>query len=105
MVSTTEPRRTRRPRSADASIWKGWTRSSETMGNAVLISRHPPRRRAPRRRSAEAPGEDALLRVQAIFRLVPDHRLRSVDDRGADFLAALDGQTVHEDGAGLGAGH
>src|ERR1700680_1290511 len=37
--------------------------------------------------SAQTPREDALLDMQAVFRLVPDDRLRAVDDPGRDLLA------------------
>jgi hypothetical protein len=37
-----------------------------------------------------------LLRVHAVFGLVPDHALRAVDDRRRDFLAAMRRQAVHE---------
>ena len=57
------------------------------------------------RHSAEAPGEDALLRVQAVLGLVEDHRLRTVDDLGGHLLAAMRGQAVHEDRVGLGLRH
>ncbi len=34
--------------------------------------------------------------MQAILGFVPDHALRSVDDFGGDFFAAMRGQAVHE---------
>src|SRR6266446_2756520 len=109
IVSRTGPSRTSRPRKAVGSIWNGWTRSSGitavgTIGLGIGLKSFAADRvevePKPRRASAEAPGENALLGVQAVFRLVPHHRLRSVDDRRADLLAALRGETVHEDGVG-----
>ena len=43
--------------------------------------------------------------MHAVFGLVPDHRLRAVDDFGGDFFAPVRGQAVHEQGIGLGGGH
>jgi len=43
--------------------------------------------------------------VRAVLGLVEHDRLRSVDDAGADLLAAVGGQTVHEHGARIGARH
>src|SRR6185312_2523705 len=100
IVSTSGPRRTRRPRRADASTWKGWTRSS--VGWALRCSAGFKRRlrcggkRRRRRLSAEAPGEDALLSVEAVLGLVPHHRLRPVDHPRRHLLAALGGKAMHE---------
>ena len=40
--------------------------------------------------------EQRFLRVQAVLRLVPHHRLRAIDHRRGDFLAAVRRQAVHE---------
>src|SRR5665213_2748130 len=90
----TGPRRTRRPRKRKGSTWKGWTISSvaaPSMDSYVG--------------SAQAPGKDALLRVQAVLGLLPHRRARPVDDLGGDFLVAMGGQAMHEDGVGLRLGH
>src|SRR5690242_20428359 len=106
MPSTSGPSRTSRPRRCEASIWNGWTRSSVVSSVAIYQSlRGADPEPGPRGRSGEAPGEDALLRVEAVLRLIPDHRLRSVDHAGADLLAALRREAVHEDRVGLGGGH
>src|SRR5215468_1089989 len=55
--------------------------------------------------SRQAPGEDALLRMQAVLRLVEHHRLRSIDYFGGHFLAAMGRQAMHEDGVRLGLFH
>ena len=47
--------------------------------------------------AAEAPGEDALLRMQPVLGLVEDDRLRAVDDLVRDLLAAMGRQAMHED--------
>src|ERR1051325_4560152 len=44
--------------------------------------------------------EDSFLRVQAILRLLPDHGLRSFEDRLGDLFAAMGGQTMQDHGAG-----
>ena len=54
---------------------------------------------------AKAPGQDALLRVQAVLGLVEHHRLRAVDHLVGDLLAAMRGQAVHEDRLRLGERH
>mmetsp|Transcript_11759 Transcript_11759/g.27449 ORF Transcript_11759/g.27449 Transcript_11759/m.27449 type:complete len:631 (-) Transcript_11759:1616-3508(-) len=43
--------------------------------------------------------------MHSVFRLVPHHGLRAVDDVGRHFLAAVGRQAMHEQGVGLGAGH
>ena len=50
----------------------------------------------------EAPGQNALLRVQAVFGLVEHDRLRAIDHLVGDLLAAMGGQAVHEQRVGLG---
>src|SRR5579884_4198478 len=87
MRSTVGPSRTSRPRRAKGSMRNGWIRSSSTAA------------------SAETPGENALLHVQPVLRLVPYHRMRPVDDPGGHLLAAFRRQAVHEDRVGLGLGH
>src|SRR5262245_37277545 len=47
-------------------------------------------------RSAEAPGEDALLGMQAIFGLFEHHGPRTVDDLGRHLLSAVRRQAMHE---------
>src|SRR5205814_2891803 len=41
--------------------------------------------------------QQRLLRVQAVLGFVPHHALRTVDDLGGDFLAAVRRQAVHEE--------
>src|SRR5262245_26433234 len=55
--------------------------------------------------ACEAPSQDALLGVQAVFRLVEYYRLRAVDHIVRDLLTAMGGQAVHEDGIRLSARH
>jgi hypothetical protein len=50
---------------------------------------------------AEAPAHDRLLRMQAVFGLVEDHRMRAVHHLGGDLLAAMGGQAMHEQRVGL----
>src|SRR5689334_10720539 len=57
------------------------------------------------RHGVETPGQNALLRVEAVFGLVEHDRLRTVDHLIGDFLAAMGGQAVHEDGITLGQRH
>ena len=49
--------------------------------------------------------EKGLLGVEAIFGLVEDDRSGTVDDVVGDFLAAVRGQAVHEDGVVTGRIH
>ena len=49
--------------------------------------------------------EQRLLRVQAVLRLIEHHRDRRLDHFVADLLAAMRGQAVHEERAGLGQRH
>ena len=103
MASSAGPIWTTRPRTSRASTSNGRTASSPAgpSGSAALfealivIDCHP----------VEAPGEDALLRVQAVLGLVEHHRLRAVDHLVGHLLAAVGGQAVHEDRVGLGLGH
>src|SRR5258708_2128862 len=146
MRSTVGPSRTSRPRSANGSMRKGWTTSSDLVrvsdgksnnsarlspspamreregpvrraGRvrvfyiAITLTRPSPAHRPPspamreRERSPQAPGEDALLHMQPVFRLVPDDRLRPVADSGGDFLAALRRRAMHEYVVGLRRSH
>src|SRR5947199_876133 len=134
MRSTVGPSRTSRPRSANGSMRKGWTKSSDLVSasrdNKKLQLFNKPRCHCERsdaishhmgesdgdcfvaallamtsRASADAPGKDALLDMQPVFRLVPHHRLRTVDNRGGHLLAALRRQAVHKYGVGLGLCH
>src|SRR5215469_16598479 len=100
MRSIVGPSRTRRPRRANGSIRKGWTRSSGPGSRGELNPAH-----FFRKWSAETPGENALLRMQPVLRLIPHHGLRAVDDTGRHLLAALYRQAVHEDRVGLGVRH
>ena len=54
---------------------------------------------------AQGPGEDAFLGVEAVFGAVEDDGLRAVDDFGGDFLPAVGGEAMHEDGVGGGLVH
>src|SRR5712691_6374095 len=121
MRSTVAPSRTSRPRSANGSMRKGWIRSSGfgscSTGNKetpafdyrkmslraqrsnLVPTRVPPDRDCfvasllamTSRGLRQAPREDAPLDMQPVFRLVPDDRLRAVDDPRRDLLAALHG--------------
>ena len=51
----------------------------------------------------QQPGQQRLLRVQAVLGLVPHDALRPVDDVGADLLAPVGGQAVQHDRVGVGA--
>src|SRR5438045_7997660 len=42
--------------------------------------------------------------MEAVFGLVEHDGVWAVDDAGRDFLAAMGGQAVHDDGVGLGGG-
>src|SRR3954468_16642411 len=58
-----------------------------------------------RPRLTQAPGENALLHMQPVFRLVPDDRLRAVDDSCRHLFAALRREAMHEYGLRLGFCH
>src|SRR4051794_41703794 len=58
-----------------------------------------------RPRLTQAPGENALLHMQPVFRLVPDDRLRAVDDSCRHLIAALGWEAMHEYGLRLGFCH
>src|SRR5206468_10948447 len=75
----------------------GWGKRAMALS---LLDKNPPASN-----QTEAPEQNALLGVQAVLRLVPHRRLRAVDHAGRHPLAAVGGQAVHEDGAGLGGGH
>ncbi len=53
----------------------------------------------------QAPAHDRLLRVQSVFGFVEYHRMRTVHDGVGDFLIAVCGQAVHEQGTGIGLVH
>ena len=53
----------------------------------------------------QAPGQDALLGMQAVLRLVEHHRLRPVDHLVGDLLAAMRRQAMHEHRVRLGLRH
>ncbi len=55
--------------------------------------------------SAEEHQQESLLRVHAVFGLVEDDGLRSVEDGVGDFGVAMRGEAVHEDGIGLSVRH
>jgi hypothetical protein len=55
-------------------------------------------KRHPALAGVQAPGEDALLRVQAVLGLVEHDRLRPL----GDLVAAMGGQAVQEQRIGLG---
>src|SRR6185312_9889953 len=99
------PSRTSRPRTAWPSILKGWIRSSGTAVFDRAGRPAPAARRSLISDDAQAPGQDALLRMQAVLGLVPHRRLRAVDDAGGHLLAAMGRQAVHEYGVGLGHRH
>src|SRR5271169_2378798 len=84
MLSIVGPSRTRRPRNAKGSIRKGCTRSSgpETApeGQPSGIASPP---------FSETPGEDALLGVQPVLRLVPHDRLGTIDDASSHLFAGF----------------
>ena len=49
----------------------------------------------------QAPGQNALLRVQAVLRLIENHRLRPVDDLVCDFIAPMRGRQCMKIASGL----
>ena len=79
-----------------------YTAALRVMDSGLVRLRPRGLRRTPRndnlksRLGVQAPGEHALLRVQAVFRLVEHHRLRPVDHLVGDLLAAVRRQAVHE---------
>src|ERR671913_1270608 len=109
MVSIAGPRRTARPRQSSASTAKGSTASSAPSWEDVMLWRTPsvrgtarpsgggPERDPSRVERAETPGQNALLRVQAVLGLVEDHGARAVHDLVRHLLARVGGQAVHED--------
>src|SRR5215469_440420 len=121
MRSIAGPSRTRRPRNAKGSIRNGWIRSSGAVSVRVLkinaLRRHA--RKETTARSSfglglaspnalpllQAPGENTLLGMQPVLGLVPNYRLRAVDDPRGDLLATFCWQAMHEDRVWLGLGH
>src|SRR5512135_1575171 len=55
--------------------------------------------------SSHQGGEQGLLNVQPVLRLVPYAGLPAFNDLGGDFLAPVGGQAVQEDGVGVGEPH
>jgi len=55
--------------------------------------------------AAEEHEHDGLLGVEAVFGLVEDYGLWTVEDGVGDFGAAVGGKAVHEGGGGLCEGH
>src|SRR5215469_8539046 len=125
MRSIAGPSRTRRPRNAKGSIRNGWIRSSGAVFVRVLkintLRRHARKETTARlsfglrlgsswRSPAalpllQAPGENTLLGMQPVLGLVPNYRLRAVDDPRGDLLATFCWQAMHEDRVWLGLGH
>src|SRR6516164_1738085 len=106
MRSIAGPSRTRRPRKANGSIRKGWIRSSGAVWLGLFkLAGSEISGRALKRELTETPGEDTLLGMQPVLCLVPDDRLRAINDPGSDFFAALCRQAMHEDGVRLGMRH
>src|SRR6266699_523835 len=91
--STAAPSRTTRPR-----------RSRAATSNGRMVSSAE---RAREWRSGswcgrfQAPGEDALLGVKSVFRLVEHHGLRPVDHLVGDLMAAMRREAMHEHGVGF----
>lgn len=48
------------------------------------------------RQSGQQEFQQGLLRVQPVFRFLPDYALRPIDHLGGHFLAAVSRQAVHE---------
>src|SRR5699024_11471168 len=48
----------------------------------------------------QQPGQQRLLSVEAVLRLIPDHGGGTVDHRSGDLLTEVGGQTVQEDPTG-----
>src|SRR6516162_6456768 len=53
----------------------------------------------------QAPGQYALLRMQSVFGLVENHRMRTIHNLIGNFLAAMRRQAMHKNGVGLCARH
>src|SRR3954454_1656698 len=86
-----------------SGVAEGWVGSDNgtNLGASGGIDRPDQGPRPPGRpisAGAHGPEQHALLRMQAVFRLVEDHALRTVDHLGRDFLAAMGRQAVLEDG-------
>src|SRR5438045_3173963 len=105
MRSIAGPSRTRRPRNAKGSMRKGWIRSSgavwlgefnvgrsgdnagKRISSLALCPWTAGSRGSPHsERLAETPGKNTLLGMEPVLRLVPDDRLRTVDDPGGNLL-------------------
>src|SRR5580698_1045718 len=120
MVSTAGPSRTMRPRRSSAFTANGSTVSSRVVwaGSRTGMSRSGLVITAAYRQlkaglggllaaaiGVQAPGQNALLRMQPVLGLVEHHRVRAVDHLVGDLLATMGGQAVHEDRVRLGVSH
>src|SRR6267378_2361443 len=92
--STSRPPRTRGPITTGVDRYEGYQlhRDNErSRGMGPGVRRDDDRVLSHR---VEAPRQNALLRVQAIFGLVEHHRLRTIDHLVGDLLAAMGGQAM-----------
>src|SRR3569833_3276861 len=72
---------------------------NELASRAPPDYRHSPEwRPRERTRGTQQQFQQCLLRMQAIFRLVPHHALRSLDDLVAHLFAEVRGEAVHDQG-------
>src|SRR3954452_5267231 len=95
-----------RPLSRERSRWKGGRRSAapgnERTGRGAEGPPPPSASSCQRSPPAEAPLQDRLLGVEPVLGLVEDRRAGPVDDLARHLLPAVRGETVQEDGLGLG---
>ena len=99
--------------SASSSLWLRtcWRETSSTIRACRVGARAAPRSGrgvagAGRRvliGALQQPGQQRLLGVQPVLRLVPDRAARAVEHRVGDLVAAVRGQAVQGDRAGRGA--
>src|SRR5438046_2739118 len=82
-----------------SKTWMPGTRPGMTAESAGAFA---PEANSP---GVETPGQDALVRVQAVLGLVEHDRLRPVDHLVGDLLAAVRRQAMHEHGAGVRQRH
>src|SRR4051794_21593387 len=83
-----------------------------TDGRRALVTRPPPHPRPPPTggagfagsRRLHEEGEESLLGVQTVLRLVEDDAVRAVDDGGGDLLAPVGRQAVQDDAVVRGDG-
>jgi len=54
---------------------------------------------------AQTPPHNRFLRVQAVFGLVKDHRMRAIHDGRCRLILAVGGKAMHEQGVGFGVAH